>query len=120
MACKPEEVSSLPRRFRLTRREGFTGILQKRARTNSWFAVHSEANQARHARLGMSVSKRVLPSAVQRNVVKRMIRECFRKYAHQSVASDIVIRLRKPLRSEDISKARFSLLEMLNSVLAEK
>ncbi|WP_237247431.1 ribonuclease P protein component [Sideroxyarcus emersonii] len=113
-------VQTFPRRFRLSRREGFTRILQQRARTNSWFAVHSEANSIGHARLGMSVSKRLLPAATQRNFVKRMIRECFRIHARQGAASDIVIRLRKPLDSKDISVARFTLAETLKTVLAAK
>lgn len=120
LACDPKEVLTLPRRYRLTRREGFTGILHQRAQTNSWFAVHSEANLAGHARLGVTVSKRIVPAATQRNIAKRLIRECFRHCARHGVARDVVIRLRKPLEIKDISKARAALGEMLESVLAAK
>lgn len=120
LACDPKEVLTLPRRYRLTRREGFSRILRQRAQTNSWFAVHTETNSSGHARLGMSVSKRVVPAATQRNVAKRLIRECFRHYARQVVAQDVVIRLRKPLDRKDISKARATLGVMLESLLAAK
>lgn len=120
LPCDPKEVMTLPRRYRLTRREGFSRILHQRAQINSWFAVHSETNSAGHARLGMSVSKRVLPAATQRNVAKRMIRECFRKCARQGMARDVVIRLRKPLDSKDLPLARATLGEMLKTVLAAK
>jgi ribonuclease P protein component len=120
LACDPKEVLTLPRRYRLTRREGFSRILQQRAQTNSWFAVHSEANSSGHARLGMSVSKRILPASTQRNGAKRLIRECFRIYARQGIARDVVIRLRKPLDKKDFPAARATLGELFKSVLAAK
>jgi ribonuclease P protein component len=120
LACNPKETLTLPRRYRLSRREGFSRILQQRAQTNSWFAVHIESNSSGHARLGMSVSKRVLPAATQRNVAKRMIRECFRKISRQGSARDVVIRLRKPLGKKDLAQARSTLDEMLKNALAAK
>ncbi|MBI5890513.1 MAG: ribonuclease P protein component [Nitrosomonadales bacterium] len=120
LACELEEILTLPRRFRLSRREGFSRILQQRAQTKSWFAVHSESNSSGHARLGMSVSKRVIPAATQRNIAKRLIRECFRKCARQGIACDVVIRLRKPLDKKNLAEARTTLNEMLKTVLAAK
>jgi ribonuclease P protein component len=66
----------------------------------------------------MSVSKRILPAATQRNVAKRLIRECFRKCARHGIARDVVIRLRKPLLKQDLAEARSTLGEMLKTVLA--
>lgn len=120
LACEPKEELTLPRRYRLSRREGFSRILHIRAQTNTWFAVHSEINLTGHARLGMSVSKRIIPASTQRNVAKRLIRECFRRYARRGVARDVVIRIRRPLEIKDLSKARVVLDEMLESVLAAK
>ena len=68
----------------------------------------------------MSVSKRIIPAASQRNVAKRLIRECFRKCARQGIARDVVIRLRKPLHKQDLAEARATLGEMLKTVLAPK
>jgi ribonuclease P protein component len=120
LACDPKEVLTLPRRYRLTRREGFSRILKQRAQTKLWFAVHIEANSTGHARLGMSVSKRILPTSNQRNGVKRLIRECFRIRSRQGCAQDVVIRLRKPLDRKDFPSARATLDEMLKTVLAVK
>lgn len=77
-------------------------------------------NLTGHARLGMSVSKRIIPASTQRNIAKRLIRECFRRYARHGVSRDVVIRLRRPLEIKDLSKARVMLGEMLESVLAAK
>jgi ribonuclease P protein component len=120
LACESKVVLTLPRRYRLSRREGFSRILHQKAKTNTWFAIHSEMNLTGHARLGMSVSKRIIPASTQRNIAKRLIRECFRHCARHGVARDIVIRLRKPLEIKDISKAKIALGEMLESVLAVK
>jgi len=68
----------------------------------------------------MSVSKRILPAATQRNVAKRLIRECFRKFARQGTARDFVIRLRKPLEKKDLAQARSTLDEMLKNTLTMK
>lgn len=120
LACDSKGLQSLPRRYRLTRREGFSKILQRRPQINSWFAVHSEMNLSGHARIGMSVSKRVLPASTQRNVAKRLIRECFRACARKGVARDIVIRLRKPLDKKDFPIARAILSDLLKTALAAK
>jgi ribonuclease P protein component len=116
----PEKTLTLPRRYRLSRREGFSRILKQKAQTNSWFAVHSEINSSGHARLGMTVSKRILPAATQRNIVKRLIRDSFRKCARCGMALDVVIRLRKPLEKKDLAAARLILGEMLKTVLMAK
>ncbi len=72
------------------------------------------------ARLGVSVSKRVIPTAVQRNSIKRMVRECFRQQDRQGVMRDVVIRLRKPLGKQDRATAQAALFETLSLALAAK
>lgn len=99
---------------------GFSRLLHQRAQINSWFAVHSDENKAGHARLGMTVSKRIVPAATQRNVAKRLIRECFRNCARHLVARDVVVRLRKPLDKRDHQAARATLNVLLRDMLAAK
>lgn len=120
LACDPKKVLTLPRRYRLSRREGFSRLLHQKAQTDSWFAVHSETNLAGHARLGMTVSKRIVPASTQRNIAKRLIRECFRHCLWRGVAKDVVIRLRKPLDKKDHPRARATLGDMLKTVLTAK
>ncbi len=71
-------------------------------------------------RLGVSVSKRIIPSAVGRNNIKRLIRECFRHHARQGAANDVVVRLRRPLTQQDRAAARSLLSEMLQFALVVK
>lgn len=58
------------------------------------------------ARLGTAISKRAFRKAVQRNRVKRLIRESFRQAAVKLPAIDIVItmNMRKPMRDESSLK----------------
>lgn len=50
-------------------------------------------NQVGHPRLGMIVAKRLLARAVDRNRVKRCVRECFRQVLPELPACDFVVRL---------------------------
>lgn len=94
LACNPTR-QIFPRRYRLLRRGGFSRILQCRPQVTDWFAIHWVENQAGHARLGITIGKRVVPSAVARNRLKRLIREQFRMITGKSVSRDVVVRLRK-------------------------
>lgn len=118
--CEPKQVSVFSRRFRLTRREGFSRILKQRPNSNRWFAIYSHANAAGCARLGVSVSKRIIPSSVKRNGIKRLVRECFRRQDRQGAECDVVVRLRKPLDKQDKATAQAVLSDMLRSTLAAK
>lgn len=64
----------------------------QRARTN-YVMVMARPNQVGHPRLGMVVAKRVLARAVDRNRVKRCVRESFRQVMAGLPACDFVVRL---------------------------
>jgi len=64
----------------------------QRARTDC-LIVLARPNQIGHARLGMVISKRQLPRSVDRNRVKRCIRESFRLNLDELPACDFVVRL---------------------------
>ena len=58
-------------------------------------------NNMYHSRLGLIVGKKAVPTAVQRNRIKRIIRESFRLNKHTLSGTDIVILARKGLVSMD-------------------
>lgn len=117
LACNSEQVHTFPRRYRFVRREGFSRVLRQQAKLTSWFAIHWLKGNAGHARLGISVGKRAIPTAVGRNRVKRLIRECFRDIARQGMDRDVVIRLRKQLGYSDQQEAIRVLSCELKSIL---
>ncbi|MFZ0790146.1 MAG: ribonuclease P protein component [Chromatiaceae bacterium] len=74
------EARSFKRVFARHRRFGGTG-----------FAVLARPGKAEHARLGLAISKRCAPRAVDRNRLKRTIRESFRIVADQLPPVDVVV-----------------------------
>lgn len=58
------------------------------------------ANDLGFARLGMAVSKKNLPKAVDRNRVKRIIRESFRNSLYD-IGVDVVVLTRNPIINMD-------------------
>ena len=79
----------------------------ERARTDT-LLVMVRPNTLGRARLGMVIAKRVLPRAVDRNRIKRCIRETFRLQRQNLPGCDFVVRLlsRPEARNETRDLAR--------------
>lgn len=120
MAFKAKQNFHFPRRFRISRQEGFSGLLQERPLLNRWFAVHTRSNKSGCARLGLSVGKRHIPGAAQRSRLKRKIRETFRLQVRSGLQQDVVVRLRRPIDKTEQSQVFSELSGMLKDVLANK
>jgi ribonuclease P protein component len=56
--------------------------------------VHVAPNALGHARLGLIVSRRVVPLATRRNRYKRLMREVFRLQQHELGGLDLVARIK--------------------------
>jgi ribonuclease P protein component len=54
-------------------------------------SVLARPNQLGHPRLGMAISRKVAPSAVTRNRVKRLVRESFRAHKAELGSMDLVV-----------------------------
>lgn len=68
-----------------------------------------------YSRLGMVIGKRYCPLAVNRNRIKRLIREQFRHHQHTLAGVDVVIALRSP--TEKLSDQE--LLTCLNQLFSQ-
>ena len=62
------------------------------------FGIHYLANDRGHPRLGMAVSARAIGKAVERNRVRRAIRESFRLHQHDLPPVDIFVTARTAAR----------------------
>lgn len=60
------------------------------------FSVHVRPNGLEHARMGMTVSRRVSTKAVVRNRIKRCVRENFRVTQDTLAGLDLVVVARPP------------------------
>jgi len=89
-------AATLPRGARLLRREQYTEALATRAAARRrHFTLFARPNGLPRARIGIIVSKRVAPRAVDRNRAKRLVRETFRKLRHRLAGIDLVVELRR-------------------------
>lgn len=81
MAPAPEKSGArLSRSQRLTRRSEFDEVMKSGVRSrDECFNVYALATTLPHARLGITVARRVSTKAVSRNRIKRQIRESFRQ-----------------------------------------
>ena len=88
---KADDFSSVFR-LRAGSREALSKGLGFKCR-GTYLEVLAKPNPVGWARLGLIVPKRILPHAVDRNRVKRQIREAFRLVQHELGDLDTIVRL---------------------------
>ncbi len=105
---------SFPRQARIIKTDDFSSVFSFRKRISGQFlAIHYQANQSRRARLGMVVAKKVAKRSVDRNYMRRVLREIFRKQQMQIAALDLVIRVMKPFNHQDFAQLEQEFAELL-------
>jgi ribonuclease P protein component len=80
---------------------------------DAWFTVISAHGPGPVARLGLAVSRKVSRSAVQRNRIKRLVRESFRQHSPHLPALDIVVMARPGAAGCDNSQLTLSIDALL-------
>lgn len=98
---------------RLLRENGFDHVVHAENITDRQFKIFFVRNGKNNARLGIIVSKRTLSGAVDRNRVKRIVREVFRQHSIKRCKLDLVVIIRRPYVQEN--RAQVDNLKMLFS-----
>lgn len=106
--CQCDEYAAIdrfPREYRLTEKRQFDAVLSARTvqLKSGSFRLFAIANRESGARLGLIVGKRQLKRAVDRNRVKRALRETFRTRRSTLPALDIVVQLADRPSSDSVS-----------------
>jgi ribonuclease P protein component len=105
---------------RLRRKIEFDAVHTRGTRiADEYFAVSVHANALRHPRLGLAVSVKAAGDAVERNRLRRIIREAFRLHQHELPGVDIVVSARARARGIAHRELRAS-LEGLWKRIAER
>lgn len=85
-------MARFPRRARLLKPADFQAAFKHGTRINErWLTAVAVPNTQGHARLGIAVAKKIMPLAVDRNRIKRQIRESFRAQQYRLDGTDVVI-----------------------------
>lgn len=101
VTVSPSEVTGFPgadERFcgacRLRKTDEYSSVFAFRSTHKGRFlTIHFRPNELGTARVGVVVAKRLVRHAVVRNLVKRIVREQFRRRRATLVEADLVVRL---------------------------
>jgi ribonuclease P protein component len=105
--------ASFPKSHRLLTSADFRRVLGERRRVASRYgSFHVRRNGLDHARLGVTVSRKVSRKAVQRNRIKRLVREYFRRHSTAMDGTDLVFTAFPPCAELD-NRALEAALESL-------
>ena len=83
---------------------------------NEFFTASVQANGLTCARLGMSIAARILRRAVDRNRLRRLIRESFRVHQWTLPPLDIVIGVRAGVLAGDNARLRGALEKLWQKI----
>ena len=108
---------TLPAQKRLRRKSDFDATYARGRRFgNGFFGVTAVENNQGWPRLGLAVAVRVAGGGVQRNRIRRIIRESFRLHQHQLPSVDIIVSMRDRARGANSVELRESLSTLWKSV----
>ena len=94
--------AGLPRETRLRRPAEFAALRTSSGRLGGrCFHLRHAPNALGHARLGLAISKRVSKRAVERNRIKRLVRESFRRVRTQLPDIDVMVMARSQAAGVD-------------------
>ena len=118
-AATPPNALKLPPARRMRRPGEFKRVYSTGRRFgNEFFTANTQRNDLTWARLGMSIAARNLRRAVDRNRVRRLIRESFRMHQQELPALDIIIGARASTIKADRADLRASLDKLWQKIAA--
>jgi ribonuclease P protein component len=89
---------AFPGAYRLRKTDEYSSVFAfRRSHRGRFLTVHYRPNGLTGARLGVVVGKRLARRAKVRNLVKRIVREQFRRNRASLKAFDLVVRLHAPV-----------------------
>jgi len=105
----PEKLT-FPAQRRLRKKADFEAAYARGRRSgNGFFAVTARVNDSGGPRLGLAVSIKTAGDAVERNRIRRIIRESFRLRQHEFPSVDLVVSARGRARGATGQELRANL-----------
>lgn len=105
------------RRSRILNQAQFDAVYATRLRVvDGCFSINAARNVLGYPRLGLSIGSKAAGDSVERNRVKRQVRESFRKEAGNLPALDLVVGARNGVRTAHNARLRESLAELWTEI----
>jgi ribonuclease P protein component len=100
---RPARAQGLSRRHRFTAQGSFGGALRGSRKLRGELCVlHVVVRRGAPSRLGIALTRRVIPEATDRSRIKRIVREAFRRHAVKHAGFDCVLAVKRAIgASED-------------------
>jgi ribonuclease P protein component len=91
------------RRHRFTAQGSFGPVLKGSRKLRGRYAIlHVAPARNSHSRLGIALTRRLVPASTDRNRVKRLVRESFRRHVVKQSGLECVVTLRQRFAAEDV------------------
>jgi len=111
-----ERAHALSRRHRITPQGSFGPILRSgRKLRGERLVVHALPGRG-CSRLGIALTRRLVPLAVDRNYVKRAVRDAFRRHGVKHSALDCVVALRARVERAAVPELVRELMQLLDEL----
>ena len=100
-------VFRLTKQAKLVKTDDFSSVFNLRKRiANKHLVLRYKPNALNAPRLGLIVAKKTAKLAVQRNYMRRVLRELFRLNQHHLPALDLVIQVQKTFEKPDFMQIK--------------
>ncbi len=110
----------LSRRHRFAERGSFGPVLRGSRKVRGRLAVlHVLAGRGQCSRLGIALTRRLVPSSLDRNRVKRLVREAFRRHPVKCAGIDCVLTLRQKFDPATEAELRMEVGALLDRLARE-
>ncbi len=97
----------LPKQAKLVKTDDFSSVFNLRKRiANKYLVLRYRPNALNTPRLGLIVAKKTAKLAVQRNYMRRVLRELFRLNQQYLPAIDLVIQVQKTFEKPDFMQIK--------------
>jgi ribonuclease P protein component len=104
-------------RLKIKKTDDFSSVFNFRKRIAGQFLViHYMPNTLEHARVGLIVGKKTARRAVDRNYMKRVLRELFRHEQNALGGVDILVRPQKLYTHENFAQIKAEFVQLINKL----
>lgn len=109
------------RRHRFCAQGAYVPALKSRRKARGRIAiVHVEPSPTGVSRLGVALTRRLVPSAVDRNRIRRLVREAFRRHPIKLLGLDCVVTLREKTTGAAVGPAAAEIGALFDQVAASQ